>query len=142
MTPSRRPTTYLLARVPLFSNLSGAQLRRVASLAEQRLYRQGHEVVKAGGSGQSFFVILNGRVKIMKGRTVEAELGIGEFFGELALLDGGTRSRSVVATTPVEAIRIDRPSFRRLLRTQPDLALAMLEGMARRTRKIMDAPGM
>lgn len=137
---SRRPMAYLLARVPLFSNLSRSQLGRVATVAELRLYREGHEVVKAGQSGQAFYVIANGRVKVTKGRRTEAELGHGDFFGELALLDGGARTRSVVALTTLEAIRIDRPSFRRLLRKEPDLALALLEGMARRTRKIMDTP--
>ena len=132
--------TYLLARVPLLSSLSRAQLGRVASVAEQRLYREGHEVVKAGQPGKAFYVIVNGRVKVMKGRRAEAELGRGDFFGELALLDGEARSRTVVALTTLEAIRIDRPAFRGLLRKEPDLAIALLEGMARRTRKIMDAP--
>ncbi len=138
MPASRQPMTYLLARAPLFSGLSRAQLGRVAALAEQGIYREGHEVVKAGQPGGAFYVIANGRVRVSKGRKTEAELGRGEFFGELALLDGGTRTRSVVALTTLEVIRIDRPSFRRLLRKEPDLSIALLEGMARRTRKIMD----
>lgn len=137
---TRQPRTYLLARVPLFSGLSRSQLARVASVAEQRLYRAGLEVVKAGQPGNAFYAIVNGRVKVEKGRRTEAELGGGDFFGELALLDGEARSRTVVTLTIVEAIRIERAAFRRLLRKQPDLAIALLEGMARRTRKIMDAP--
>lgn len=140
MAIPRQPKTYLLARVPLFSSLSRAQLGRVASVAEQHLYREGHEVVKVGQPGKAFYVIVHGRVKVMKGRRAEAELGGGDFFGELALLDGEARSRTVVALTTLEAIRIDRPAFRRLLRKEPDLAIALLEGMARRTRKIMDSP--
>lgn len=140
MVASRRPMAYLLAQVPLFAGLSRIQLGRVASLAEQRIYREGHVIVKAGEPGKAFYVIITGRAKVMKGRRIEAELGRGSFFGELALLDGEARSRTVVAVTILEAIRIERPAFRRLLYKEPKLAVALLEGMARRTRKIMDAP--
>jgi len=133
---------YLLAQVPLFAGLSRIQLGRVASLAEQRIYREGHVIVKAGEPGKAFYVIITGRAKVMKGRRTEAELGRGSFFGELALLDGEARSRTVVAVTILEAIRIERTAFRRLLYKEPRLAVALLEGMARRTRKIMDAPSL
>jgi CRP/FNR family transcriptional regulator, cyclic AMP receptor protein len=89
-------------------------------------------------------VIVEGRAKVVKGKIVtarrEAELGPGEFFGELALLDGEPRAATVIAATPMETIRIERAAFRRLLKDQPELALKVLEGMARRTRKILGAP--
>ena len=140
MPAARRPRTYLLARVPLFSGLSRAQLGRVAALAEQRTYLEGQEIVKAGEPGKAFYVIVNGRAKVKKGNRTEAELGRGAFFGELALLDGAARSRTVVAHSIIESIRIERTAFRRLLQKEPKLAIALLEGMARRTRKIMDTP--
>jgi CRP-like cAMP-binding protein len=80
----------------------------------------------------------------VKGKIVtargEAELGPGDFFGELSLLDGEPRAATVVAATTMRAIRVERAAFRRLLRDEPDLALKVLEGMARRTRKILDTP--
>jgi CRP/FNR family transcriptional regulator/CRP/FNR family cyclic AMP-dependent transcriptional regulator len=89
-------------------------------------------------------VITNGKVKVVAGKTPggkkEAELGRGEFFGELSLLDGDARTRTVVAETPLETIRIERSEFRKLLRKEPNLAIRLLEGMARRTRKILDQP--
>ena len=97
-------------------------------------------MVEAGDPGSAFFVIVSGRVKVVKGRRTEAELGSGDFFGELALLDGEARTRTVIALTPLETIRIERPAFRGLLRKDPNLAIALLEGMARRTRKILDSP--
>jgi CRP-like cAMP-binding protein len=97
-------------------------------------------LVEAGDPGNAFYVIVSGRVKVVKGRKIEAELGPGDFFGELALLDGEARTRTVVALTSLETIRVERPAFRGLLRKDPNLSMALLEGMARRTRKILDSP--
>jgi CRP-like cAMP-binding protein len=142
--PSRRPTVELLARVPLLAAVSRAQLGKVAGLAEETSYNAGRVIVKKGDPGKAFYVIVEGKAKVVKGKIVtarrEAELGPGEFFGELALLDGEPRAATVVAATPLETIRIERAAFRRLLREEPDLAIKVLEGMARRTRKILDAP--
>jgi CRP-like cAMP-binding protein len=142
--PSRHPTIELLSRVPLFAVVSRAQLGKVAGLAEEASYNAGRVIVKTGDPGKAFYVIVEGRAKVVKGKIVtarrEAELGPGEFFGELALLDGEARAATVIAATPLVTIRIERAAFRRLLREEPDLALKVLEGMARRTRKILDTP--
>ena len=131
---------YLLARVPLFSGLSRSHLARVASVAGERSYREGHVLVEAGDPGGAFYVIVSGRVKVVKGRRTDAELGPGDFFGELAFLDGEARTRTVIALTPLETVEIERPAFRRVLRKDPNLAMALLEGMAHRTRRILDSP--
>jgi CRP-like cAMP-binding protein len=142
--PPRRPEVDLLSRVPLFEGLSRAQLGRVASLAEQAQYNAGRVIVKKDDPGQAFYVIVDGRAKVVKGKIVtarrEAELGAGDFFGELSLLDGERRVATVVASTTLLTIRIERAAFRRLLREEPDLAIKVLEGMARRTRRILDTP--
>ena len=144
--PPRRPEIQLLSRVPLFEDLSRAHLGRVASLAEQFTYNPGRVIVKKNDPGRAFYVIVEGRAKVVKGRIVtarrEAELGPGDFFGELALLDGGPRAATVVAASPLTTIRIERTAFRGLLRTEPDLALKVLEGMARRTRTILGTPAL
>ena len=91
-------------------------------------------------------MITHGKAKVVHGKTPggkkEAELGRGEFFGELSLLDGDARTRTVVAETPLETVRIERSEFRKLLRKEPDLAIRLLEGMAKRTRKILDTPSL
>jgi CRP-like cAMP-binding protein len=139
-----RPTVDLISRVPLFEGLSGANLSKVASLAEEVAYNAGRVIVKKGDPGRAFYVIVEGTAKVVKGRIVtaraEAELGRGQFFGELALLDGLPRAATVVAETPLRTIRIDRSAFRRLLREEPDLGLKVLEGMSRRIRKILETP--
>ncbi len=142
--PGRHPTVELLSRVPLFEGLSKAHLGRVATLAEESEYNAGRVIVKRDDPGRAFYVIVEGTAKVVKGKIVtarrEAELGPGDFFGELSLLDGGPRSASVVAASPMRVIRIERTGFRRMLRDEPDLAIKLLEGMARRTRAILGAP--
>jgi CRP-like cAMP-binding protein len=142
----RRPRVDLLERVPMFAGLSRAHRRRVASLAEDATYNAGRVVVKRGDAARAFYVIVDGIAKVVRGKIVtaraEAELGPGEFFGELALLDGGRRAATVVAATPMRAIRIRRSAFRRLLQEEPEIALKVLEGMAGRTRRILETPSL
>jgi CRP-like cAMP-binding protein len=142
--PARRPEIELLADVPLLEGLSRADLGRVAALAEQASYNAGRVIVKKGDPGRAFYVIVEGRAKVVKGRIVtargEAELGPGDFFGELALLDGEPRAATVIAASPLTTIRIERSAFRRMLRDEPGIALKLLEGMARRTRTILATP--
>lgn len=142
--PKRRPAVELIGRVPLFDGLSDAHLGRVAALTEEITYNAGRVIVKKDTPGRAFYVIVDGNARVVKGKIVtarrEADLGPGDFFGELALLDGERRTATVIAVTPLTTVRIERAAFRRLLREEPELALKLLEGMARRTRKILDAP--
>ena len=144
--PTRRPDIELLGRVPLFDGLSRALLGRVAALTEEITYNAGRVIVEKDTPGRAFYVIVDGMARVVKGQIVtarrEAELGPGDFFGELALLDGERRAATVIATTDLTTIRIERTDFRRLLREEPELALKLLEGMARRTRGILDAPSL
>jgi CRP/FNR family cyclic AMP-dependent transcriptional regulator len=135
---SRRPTLELLKEVPLFGTLSGAQLSRLAGIAQEVTYGPGRMIVRDGTPGVAFYVITAGRAKVISGKIAsaggKARLGPGDFFGELALLDGGPRSASVVADGSITTIRIERAPFRSFLRDEPDIALKLLEGMARRMR--------
>jgi CRP/FNR family transcriptional regulator, cyclic AMP receptor protein len=144
--PTRRPEVELIGRVPLFEGLSRAHLGRVAALTEEVTYNPGRVIVKKDDPGRAFYVIVDGRARVVKGRIVtareEAELGPGDFFGELALLDGEPRAATVIAATPLTTVRIERTAFRRLLREEPKLALRLLEGMARRTRQILHTPSL
>jgi CRP/FNR family transcriptional regulator, cyclic AMP receptor protein len=142
--PKRPPKVDLIGRVPLFDGLPRTHLDRLVALTEEITYDAGRVIVEKGTPGRAFYVIVDGRAKVVRGKIVtaqgEAELGPGDFFGELALLDGEPRTASVVAETPLTTVRIERAAFRRLLREEPELALKLLEGMAKRTRQILDAP--
>jgi CRP-like cAMP-binding protein len=135
---SRRPALGLLKEVPLFGTLSGPQLSRLAGIAQEVSYGPGRMIVRDGTPGVAFYVITEGRAKVISGKIAsaggKARLGPGDFFGELALLDGGPRSASVVADGPITTIRIERRPFRSFLLDEPDIALKLLEGMARRMR--------
>ena len=138
---TRRPDVDLLGRVPLFASLSRAHRRRIGALTEDGVYHAGRVIVRRDDPGKALYVIVDGLAKVVRGKIVtaqaEAELGPGDFFGELALLDGGPRAATVVAATPIRAIRIQRSAFRRLLREEPEIALKVLEGMAGRRRTIL-----
>ena len=121
----------LLAEVPLFSDVSARQLRRLADLTSTAHFENGHEIVKEGTSGSVFYVIAEGSVKVAKksGRTI-AKLGPGEFFGELSLLTGTPRMASVTTTSPTTCVTLSAKALRTVLGEEPKLALRMLENVA------------
>jgi CRP/FNR family transcriptional regulator/CRP/FNR family cyclic AMP-dependent transcriptional regulator len=97
-------------------------------------YREGTPVVKEGASGSVFFVILEGKAKVMrKGRTV-GRLRRGDFFGEMSLLDGEPRTASVVTEANSTFLTVAAREFHRVLAREPRLALRMLQVMAGRLR--------
>ena len=141
---AKKPGIRLLAQVPLFAGLTQAHLRSIAALAEEVSYSPGRMIVRTGTPGVAFYVIVDGAAKVLRGTIASAkgtwELGPGDFFGEMALLDGGPRTASVVAETPLTTIRIERAQFRKMLKEEPDIALKLLEGMATRMRGLMRQP--
>jgi CRP/FNR family transcriptional regulator len=140
---TRRPPLRLLKQVPLFSSLSRPHLSRLADLAQEVSYGAGRMLVRAGTPGLAFYVIVEGRAKVVRGRISsakgQASLGPGDFFGEMALLDGGPRTASVVAETPLTTVRVERAPFRRMLKEEPEIAVKLLEGMAVRMRTMTES---
>ena len=125
----------LLGRVPIFADLSKRHLRRIASVAGEARFRPGATIVQEGTAGEAFHVILDGNAKVViRGRTID-RMGPGQFFGEIALLDGAPRTASVIAETPLVTIRIYRRGFMRLLETEPSMTVKILGEVARRVRQ-------
>lgn len=126
----------MLAAVPLFEGLSKRQLTDVAKLATVVEHPAGSTVVRQGGPGESFMAMVSGQAKVqVNGKTVGRVLP-GDHFGEISLLDGGTRSASVVAETPVTLLQIRHESFLKVLVADPPLALALMVGLARMIRRV------
>jgi CRP/FNR family cyclic AMP-dependent transcriptional regulator len=125
-----------LAGVPLFEGLSKHHLKKIAALGEVANYMEGASVVKEGQPGDSFFVALTGQAKItVKGRTVHRVLP-GDHFGEISLLDGGERTATVTTETPMNLFIITRKDFLRSIERDPEVAIALLEGLARMIRRV------
>ena len=124
-----------LATVPLFEGLTGRHLRHVHNLAEEASFMKGAQLVKQGDDGDTFFVILEGQAKVVRGGKTINTLIPGDHFGEISLLDGGERTASVVADTPVTCLVIDRKKFTKVLSKEPQMSKALLKSMARMIRR-------
>ena len=128
-----------LLGVPFLAVLPPAELEALARQAHPRHYRAGTTIFHREDPGSTLHVIRKGRVKLTlaspEGREVTVGLlGPGEFFGELALLDGGPRSASVVALEPVETLTIDRGPFLGTLESHPEVSGALLAVLGERLR--------
>jgi CRP/FNR family cyclic AMP-dependent transcriptional regulator len=124
-----------LKEVPLFEGCSQRQLRRVAKIA--RVFDVAAETVltRAGEPGDEFFLIVDGTARVEVSAEKQVPLPPGEFFGEMSLLDGGPRSATVVADTPVRLLVISRRHFSVLLREVPGLTQTLLITLSRRVRR-------
>jgi CRP-like cAMP-binding protein len=128
----------VLARVPLFQALSTRHLRRVARLAELKRYSTGEQVVRAGGRGDAFFVILDGSAQVSPPKGHGKELGEGDYFGELALIDGAPRSATVTAIGTLTTARIARTAFRQLLKDEPAIGVGLANGLVAIVRDLQN----
>jgi len=124
----------LLARVPLFAGLSKRHLRGLAAIAREQRFDEGEAIAREGKPGDDFYVIVSGQAKVLRGKRGLGRLTPGDFFGEIALLDEGPRSASVVAETPITVLTINRKPFQTALQREPSVVLKMLEELAGRLR--------
>jgi CRP/FNR family cyclic AMP-dependent transcriptional regulator len=130
----------ILRNVPIFAELEEKELLRVVKLGTRQKYKKGNIVVLEQESGAALFVIITGKVKVVRmdedGREVILSMfGPGEFFGEMSLLDGLARSASVVATMKSELFMIHRRDFLELLNEFPTVTISLLAELAMRLRK-------
>jgi len=112
----------------------------MADRADQVEFRAGEAIVVEGMRGGAFYAIVEGKARVTRGKRTLATLGPGDFFGELALLDGGQRSASVVAATPMLCIRIFKRAFDRLIAEEPGVSARMLSVLAGRLRRAERPP--
>jgi CRP-like cAMP-binding protein len=129
-----------LRNVPIFNELSDQELEKIAALGVRKKYKKGSIILLEEETGAALFVIVSGKVKIVRmdddGREVILSiLGGSDFFGEMAILDGLTRSASVVATSKSELFMIHRRDFLKLLNDFPMVAIALLRELTGRLRK-------
>lgn len=123
----------VLAEVPLFQQVPKRHLRKLADQAIEARYQPHSRIVRKGERGETFFVILDGTARVQGGRRAK-RLGAGDFFGEMALLDGEVRSATVTAETEVHVMRISRRRFLQMLERDPKFAIMMLKALTARLR--------
>ena len=130
----------LLKRVDLFSGLRKKDLTSLAKSCVERSYKAGQTLVKQGDSGVGLYMIVSGKVKILKetinGETLEiAVQGPGDFFGEMTVLDNAPRSASVIAIENTECLLLTSWDFRARLEVHPEIALDILPIVVKRFRE-------
>jgi len=127
----------VLGKVPIFAGLEKDDLARLAKVVVPRKYAKGEEIVKEGEQAVAFYVIVSGKVDIMKGSEKVNTLGAGDPFGEMALLDGYPRSTTnVAADDGTECLVMTRWDFTAELNTNPSIALHMLPVLSKRIRQL------
>ncbi|HEV8490575.1 MAG TPA: Crp/Fnr family transcriptional regulator [Candidatus Limnocylindrales bacterium] len=130
-----------LASVPLFAGLDRASLDSVGRGMRTRRFRRGEVIFHVGDPGDALFVVVSGAVKITLpseagDEAILATLRPGDFFGELALLDGAPRSASAAALEPTETLVLPRDRFRDLVAREPAIRDALLAAVARELRRL------
>jgi CRP-like cAMP-binding protein len=125
-----------LAAVPLFSALTKPDLREVLQAADEIEVEPGRELTTEGRVGHEFFMILEGQADVRRGGESIRTLNPGDYFGELALLDHGPRSATVVAKTPMKLLVLGQREFGGLVENVPGLAAKLLPGLAHRLREV------
>ena len=125
----------LLSSVELFDGLSKRALGQVAASGRVTEHESGHEVIVEGSGAVGFHLIVNGKAKVTSGGAVRRTLGVGDYFGEISVIDGKPRSSSVEADGPLQTFMIRPSAIHGLLKDQPKFALHLLQVLCSRLRE-------
>ena len=132
--------TRRLSAVPLFEGLSKKALRQVAAMAKEQRFAEGEEVTIESTRGARFHLVLEGALAVHRGGREVARLGPGDTAGEMALLDGGPRTATVVAVEPTTTLTLASWNFRSLLRSEPVVMEKILLQLVARLRDAERTP--
>jgi CRP-like cAMP-binding protein len=137
LSPDR--TTQLLAGARLFAGIDAEGLARIAARMTEVDVPADRVIARQGEIGTGFFMIVSGMVRVVRDGETLAELGPGDFFGELSVLDGKPRNAQVVSTQPTTCLALATWEFEAVVREQPSVALAILRELAGRLRNLTEA---
>jgi CRP-like cAMP-binding protein len=127
-------TTEFLAKVPLFASCTTEEIERIATAAQENDFDAGQLIITQGTPGQAFYLILSGRVEILRDGRSFGAYGPGDFFGEMSLLDNAPRSATIRALDPTRCLMLSSWDFKALLEEYPSIAVKLLEVLSRRLR--------
>jgi len=121
----------LLKQVPIFSDLDGKELGRIAASMKQRTFKAGDTVTAEGQTGVGFFVIEAGEATVTVGGEERRRLGAGDYFGEVALLNETARTATIKADTDLRCYGLTSWEFRPLVETHGSIAWKLLQAMSK-----------
>jgi CRP-like cAMP-binding protein len=137
-TLSRQQRGELLGACPLFQGIGTSHLEQLVDRAIEVEFPADRVIARQGEIGTGFFVIVSGRVRVVRDGQILAQLGPGEFFGELSLLDRQPRVAQVVAEQPTTCLALPSWDFEQLLLEEPALTVSILRGIAGRLRAVTE----
>jgi CRP/FNR family transcriptional regulator, cyclic AMP receptor protein len=126
-----------LERLPLFAGFNRPELQKLASRFDEQTFLPEHGVLTEGMSGMEFFIILEGSAEVIHDGRAIATLQPGDFFGEVAVLDGGPRTATVRAVDRLRCLGLPNGTFRQVLLDYPLMAVNLLPQVIRRFRAVM-----
>ena len=127
-----------LAALPLFGGLTTRQLMDLSAVVKEHAFAPEATVVSKGEADDRLYLVIEGVVHIMRGDTLLAELGPGDFFGEIALFEGVARTADAVTRTRSRLLGLERRDMIRLIEDLPGIAISLLETQSRRVRELTD----
>ena len=128
-----------LSQVPLFAHFGKRELERLGQLADQVEVGLDQVLAQQGHIGHEFFIVLDGRLTVLDGHRPIAQMGPGDFFGEIALLDGRPRTATVRADGIAQVLVVGHREFHALMDEFPSVRTAVLAAVAERLRRTGDA---
>ncbi len=143
MAKSVEEVLSFIQKVPLFQGLNHRQLEHLAKRFIERKYGVGEAITTQGKGGEGFFILVSGKAEAVRQKADGAKLvvntfGPGDFIGEIALLDDGLRTASVITTEPTECLVLIRWDFLSTIKEDADMAVVILQEVARRLRIVLD----
>jgi len=135
MSLSDEEKTAALAHVPLFSGISFESMSRLAAAAGEQDFAAGQFIVRQGQIGTGLYIVLEGAVRVLRGSDELADLGPGDFFGELSVIDQQPRNASVQAIADTRCLSLASWELLQLLQTDTALSLNLIRGLVTRIRE-------
>jgi len=129
------PSVELLKRVPLFADLEPRELQRLAPQFQERQVHAGETISSEGAGAAGFFVIDSGTARVSIRGEERTTIGPGDYFGEIALIDEGARSATIVADTDLRCFGMTFWEFRPLVEGDARIAWKLLQALAKKLRE-------
>jgi CRP/FNR family transcriptional regulator, cyclic AMP receptor protein len=129
------PSVELLQKIPLFAGLDAKELERLSTSFKERTFESGTTVATEGEEGAGFFVIETGEAIVKVAGEERARLGPGDYFGDVALIDMGSRTATIVADSDLHCYGLVLWDFRPLVESDARIAWPLLQAMAKRLRE-------